>query len=239
METIKMQFFNDVKTILTNPKEFFTKVKEDDDYVKPIIFLMKILAFTIPLTFIFGTLIPTFLGFNSETIQNLPFSLDENTFIIISLFILPLSFLLYLGFSFVGAGFYHLLLMLMGTTKSYVQTYKLYCYWSVIYFFKIFFVIFNLFILYFQVNNNHIMAGFVSLFFLTLYIPYFIYSFFIAINGTVVLHNISFGKAITAIVIIPIILITILFVIAIMFFAILFSVITSDLMVANVISNII
>ncbi|MFP4402979.1 MAG: YIP1 family protein [Candidatus Woesearchaeota archaeon] len=239
-----MAFFDDIKTILTNPKKFFMKVKDEKDIKKSMIFFLKIVGIYLIISFIFDSLIPILFNLNPELLEIASILDLEVGFLIkiiaifFSLFSLVFSFFLLWGLSFVIAGIYHVLLMIFGTTKSYIETYKLYCYWSPMLLILTLLSVLNLFLFYFQKIDQklflYITIGFIILF----YIIYLIYSYYVLINGAKVLHELSTARCIAALIVIPWIIIIFIASLIILFFISFFSVSSSgDIMTGNFINN--
>ncbi|MFP4423922.1 MAG: Yip1 family protein [Candidatus Woesearchaeota archaeon] len=189
---------NKYKDLLSNPDRFFGSVKKDRSILRPFLFyavVMGIFYLTSLVTSLIGQAI--FAGLAGGQ----PIRMIVMT--IISGFV---GFMIALISIFIGAGILHLFILMLGGKGDYVQTFKLSCYAVVPFLFLAGLTLFTIISLLGQIL---LVLGLIAAIIIQLILE---------VKGARVLHDMSTGNAVIAIVLIPLALGFILFIlIAVLF----------------------
>ena len=122
-----MDLLNKIKSILFEPKKFFTKLKKEKGVKSAFKYLIIVALFSTVLTFIMSLIYtPVETGILEEFIGQ-EISTEESSFTYLDAII---SYLAILIFSFVAAGILHLWIKLFRGKAIYEKTYQLYVYGS-------------------------------------------------------------------------------------------------------------
>jgi hypothetical protein len=174
-------------SVLTRPEVFFKRIKKDESILAPWLYYMLMMGIFCFVYMIFLLLNPTIPEMSS----------GEQTFYpIFVVIIMAVMFVSSLGGIFISVGIMHLFLLMVGTKKSYVQTFKMMCYT-----YGLFLLVVPAFFLMLLPEGPLLIIGVMALILICLAIM--VYSYTIMVKGTVILHEITPWRAVIALVIIP------------------------------------
>jgi hypothetical protein len=198
-----MSFFDDVKEIVANPAGFFQSVKEDQQMLKPWLFYVQVMGIYYFINVLVS--IPLAIQTYGDATGFLA-SFTLPLYILFNIAILAVVYILVIGGVFIGVGFLHLLFLIVGADKGFVQTLKIVTYSSTAMLFLTPFLILQAI----PVVGGLLFSGFAILF--------GIYTMYLEVQGAKVLHELSTARAVVAVIVIPVVLMLIVIAILALFF---------------------
>lgn len=184
-----MKFIDKFNLIISNPKKFFKSVEKGKGYLEPWIYYVIVMSIYLFLSAIAS--IPSMMQELSTEFDAFGAVFSGIFSIVIIFIIFFIILLLSSGMIFIGAGIQHLFLLLVGTKKRYIETFKLLCYSTTpVVFLSVFIFL-----------EGIPMIGGILYIIGTIIIT--IYLFYIEVLGAKILHKLSTLRSVIAIVIIP------------------------------------
>jgi len=190
------------KGVLASPRLLYAKVR-NEGYLPPWIFYVVVAAISLTVS-ILVQLPSIILQVINEPELNNPAGVV--IFLVIFCLMLALILVMQAGLVFVTAGIMHLFLMLVGAKKGYLETFKLICYSQAP----------AVFVAPFAFLQIIPIAG--PMLYFVLAFAAWVWSAIIQVNGAVALHQITMGRAVIALIVIPLVLLAIVVVMVVLFF---------------------